>query len=542
MRKRSIMWAGLVGLLAAIVVGSSAAATGKFGTAHKAGVFRLATGAEPPSLDPGLATDTTSGSILLNIYDPLIKLGPGPALKAEPSAASSWTVKGSTVTLNLRKDVRWTNGQPVVAQDYVYGWLRTISPELGADYAYQFFGIKGAEAYNGCDPAKANCNALKAAVGIKAIGKYQLQVTLTSPQPWFIQQLSHHSFLPTYKPAVDKYGAKYTEASNIVTDGPFKLASWKHDASLTLVKNTKWRNAASIKLNRVEMPIITNGTTTANAFDAGNVDATDTGPPPELIPKYQKTPYWNVWPALGTYYYGFNVKNIADVNQRRAMAFSIDRKAIIKYITRAGQVPAKGFTPRGIAGGPTIDKNSFMPSVHKTDQAKAFMAKVASPKKDIKLYINNSPGHINIATAIQAFWQKDLGLNVSIKVQEWKQYLEFLGPPPNSDVDVYRLGWIYDYPDAYNGLSLWTCDSGNNNTNWCNKKFDSLVDQAVKTPNFDKRVALYQQAENILTGPTGDLPIMPIYWYTFTSLVKKNVHGFLIAPQGIYDLSKVSVS
>ena len=183
-----------------------------------------------------------------------------------------------------------------------------------------------------------------------------------------------------------------------------------------------------------------------------------------------------------------------------------------------------------------------MPAIHQTAKAKSFMAKVASPKKDIKLYINNSPGHINIATAIQAFWQKDLGLNVSVKVQEWKQYLEFLGPPPNSDVDVYRLGWIYDFPDAYNGLSLWTCDSGNNNTNWCNKKFDSLVNQATRTPNFDKRVALYQQAENILTGPNGDLPIMPIYWYTFTHLTKSNVHGFFTAPQGIYDLTKVSVS
>jgi oligopeptide transport system substrate-binding protein len=543
MRKRSIMRAGLAGILAVIVVGSSAAATGKLGSAHKAGILKMSVGAEPPSLDPGLATDTTSASILLNIYDPLIKLGPSPALKAEPSAASSWTVKGSTVTLNLRKTERWTNGAPVVAQDYVYGWLRTISPELAADYAYQLFGIKGAEAYNSCDPAKANCNALRSQVGIKAIGKYQLQIQLTSPQPWFIQQLSHHSFLPTYKPAVDKYGNKFTEPQNIVTDGPFKLASWRHDASVTLVKNTKYGGPTPAKLNRVEMQIITDGTTMANAFDAGNIDANDSGQvPPELIPKYQKTPYWHVFPALGTYYYGFNVKNVTDVNQRRAMAFAIDRKAIIKYITRGGQVPAKGFTPRGIAGGPTIDKNSFMPPIHQTAKAKAFFAKVASPKKDIHLYLNNSPAHVPIATAIQAFWQKDLGLKVSIKVMEWKQYLQFLGPPPNADVDVYRLGWIYDFPDAYNGLSLWTCDSGNNNTNWCNKKFDSLVNQATKTPNFDKRVALYQQAETILTGPNGDLPIMPIYWYTFAHLIRQNVHNFFTNPTGWWDLTKVTVT
>jgi oligopeptide transport system substrate-binding protein len=555
MRKRSIMWAGLVGLLAVIVVGSSVAATGKLGRTGKAGVLRMSVGTEPPSLDAGLATDTTSSSLIFNLMDPLIRLGPGPALKAEPSAAKSWTVRGKVVTLNLNPAVKWQNGAPTVAQDYVYSWLRTISPELGADYAYQFFGIKGAEAYNSCDPAKADCNALRNAVGIKAVGKYKLVITLTSPQPWFIQQLSHTSFIPVYKPIVDKYGNKFTEAGNFIGNGPFKLTSWKHDASLTLVKNTKWRLANTVKLNTVQMQIITDGATMANAFDAGNIDVTDTAPLPQDVPKYKKTSggalksslegtggkALQITPALGTYFYGFNVKNITDVNQRRAMAFAIDRHAITKYITQQGQVPARGFTPPAIAGGPTIDKNSFMPAVSQLAKAKAFMAKVAHPKTNVHLYFNVNPTHPKIATAIQAYW-KQIGVNADIKAMEWKQYLQFLGPPPNADVDVYRFGWIYDFPDAYNGLVMWTCDSGNNSTNWCNKKFDALVDQAAKTPDFDKRVALYQQAETILTGPNGDLPIMPIYWYTWTNLVHKNVKGFLIEPTSNYDLTKVSVS
>jgi len=536
------MWAGLVGILAVVVAGSSAAMTGKLGKGDaKAQVLRMSVGAEPPSLDPGLASDTTSSFILRNVMDPLIVLGPGPALKALPGAASSWTVKGANVTLNLSKNVRWTNGKPTTAQDYVWSWLRTISPELGADYAYQFFGIKGAEAYNGCDPGKADCNALRAKVGVKAAGNYTLKVTLTSPQPWFIQQLSHTSFLPVHRATVEKFGKKYTEAGNLVTNGPFKLSSWKHNASLTLVKSTKWRNASSVKLSKVFLPIITEATTAQNAFDAGNIDINDTGVNPVDIPKYKKTPFWKVWPALGTYYYGFNVKSITDVNQRRAMAISIDRKAIIRYITQAGQQPAKGFTPIGIAGGITIDKNSTMPTTAKLTEAKALMAKVKNPKKDINLFINNSPGHIKIATAIQAYW-KQLGLNTEIKVMEWKQYLEFLGPPPNASVDVFRLGWIYDFPDAYNGLVLWKCDAGNNHTNFCNKKFDSLVDQAAKTPDADARAVLYQQAEDILTGPKGDLPIMPIYWYTFTALVKQNVKGYYEGPTSDIDLTKVSIT
>src|SRR5689334_12192318 len=188
MRKRWIMWAGLGALLAVAIVVTSVA-TASSGRTSKAGVFRMSIGAEPPSLDAGLATDTTSSSILLNIMDPLIGLGPAPALKAEPGAAKSWTVKGNVVTLNLDPKVRWQNGAPTTSADYVYSWLRTISPELGADYAYQFFGIKGAEAYNSCDPTKTNCAPLRSAVGIKAVGKYKLVITLTSPQPWFIQQL-----------------------------------------------------------------------------------------------------------------------------------------------------------------------------------------------------------------------------------------------------------------------------------------------------------------------------------------------------------------
>jgi oligopeptide transport system substrate-binding protein len=532
---RRFFWAGLVGLIAATVAGGSAVAGTDESQART--TLRMAIAAEPPSLDPGLATDTVSADMLFNTMDPLIRLGPPPGLKPVPGAASGWSVKGANVTLNLRRNVRWTNGKPVTAGDYVWSWLRTISPELGADYAYQFYGIKGAEAYNGC---RSNCAAARAKVGLKALGPYKLRIQLVSPQPWFIQQLSHTSFLPVHKATVNKYGRKWTEPGNIVTNGPFKLASWRHDASVTLVKNTKWRNAKSVKLTRIEMPIIVDGTTAETAFQAGNVDVNTNALPPASVPKWKKTKFFKVFKALGTYFYGFNVKSITDVNQRRAMAFAIDRTQIVKYVTQAGQVPARGFTPDGIAGGPTITKNSSMPARAQPAKAKSFMAKVRNPKRNIRLFMNNSPGHIKIATAVQAFW-KELGLDVTLRVMEWAQYLQFLGPPPNSDVDVYRLGWIYDFPDAYNGLVLWLGDSGNNNTNWKSAKYDALVKKAEGTPNDAARHKVYQQAENMLTGPSGALPIMPIYWYTFTALVKENVKGYFIDPTSATDYTKISL-
>ena len=133
---------------------------------------------------------------------------------------------------------------------------------------------------------------------------------------------------------------------------------------------------------------------------------------------------------------------------------------------------------------------------------------------DINLFFNDSPGHKEIATAVQAQW-KELGISSTLKQQEWAQYLEFLGPPPNNAVDVYRLGWIYDYPDAINGLDLWTCDSGNNNTNYCDKSYDDLVAQARETPDDTARYDIYAQLEDKLFGQDGALPILPIYWYTY---------------------------
>jgi oligopeptide transport system substrate-binding protein len=540
MRKR-FSPSALALIMGALAVAIASSALGATGGSTKAGVLRESIASEPPSLDPTQATDTTSAKVVYNLFDPLIKLGAPPDLKATPASATSWTVKGRIVTLNLNRQARWTNGNPVTAQDYVWSWLRTISPELAADYAYQFFGIVGAEAYNNCDPKAANCNALRAKVGIKALGKYRLRITLTNPQPWFLQQLSHHSFIAVHRGTVEKFGNKWTEPRNIVTSGAFRLQSWRHNATLTLVKNTKWREASKVKLSRIEFSVITDPTTALNAFKAGNTDVNTSGLNPPDIPALKKTPWLKIYKALATYYYGFNVKNVTDANQRRAMGFALDRKAITKYITQLGQQPARGYTPIGISGGPTVLKKSVFPATKQLAKARQYLARAKNLKRDIKLYINNSAGHINIATAVQAYW-KELGLNVEIKVQEWKQYLEFLGPPPNNDVDVFRLGWVYDYPDAQNGLSVFYCNSGNNHTNWCNKRYESIVNKAVATADAAKRYQLYQQAEALISGPNGDAPIIPLYWYVFTALVKPNVKGYYIDPMDQTDYTVISVS
>lgn len=533
-----VVQAAAVAALAVLAVGcGSSGDTGRNGSGVIDQVININWGAEPPSLDPGLATDTTSGDVITNIMDPLVKLDKD--LEPIPNLAKSWTVSddGTTVTFKLRDDGRWTNGDPVTAQDFEWSWKRTISPELAADYAYQFFGIVGAAEYNAC---KENCDALRDKVGVKALDDHTLQVELTSQQPWFVQQVAHQSFLAVHRATVEKFGRKWTDPANIVSDGPFKLARWAHDSRLDLVKWDGWRNADQVKLQRINGSMITEGTTALRAFEAGELDTSGQGLPPVDLPRLKETPEYSQYPGLGTYYYGVNVETVPDVKQRRAMALAIDRQTIIDNIAQGDQLPASGFTPKGMPGFDTLTANSpWLPAHGDVDKATQLMSEVKNPQKDVTLLINNAPGHKEIAVAVQSMWQK-LGLHVTISQQDWAQYLQFLGPPPDSSMDAFRLGWIADYVDAMNFLELWKCGSGNNNTNFCDPSYDTLVEQARKTPDNAKRFELYKQLEDKLVGKDGAMPIVPIYWYTFVQLERSSIKDSLnVSPLGLTDYSKV---
>jgi oligopeptide transport system substrate-binding protein len=520
--------------------GGASSSGGSTGATASEQTITIGWGAEPPSLDPGLATDVTSSNILLNIMDPLVLLGDD--LEPVPGLAESWDVSkdGTTVTFHLRSDGKWTNGDPVTAEDFEWSWKRTISPELAADYAYQFYGIVGAADYNACEK---NCDALRGKVGVQAVDPRTLEVRLTSAQPWFVQQVSHHSFLAVHRATVEQFGDSWTDPRNIVTDGPFKLEAWEHNSSIDLVKNEDWRNAGDVSLTRVNGKIIVDGTTRVQAFEAGEIDALDAGGlPPDEIGRLKETPEYEVYPALGTYYYGLNLENLPDVHERRALSLAIDRRTIIDNIAQADQVPATGFSPKGLPGFDVFNPTSpYTPENGDLDAAKNELAQAQSPKTDLTVFFNDSPGHREIATAIQAEW-KELGISTTLKQQEWAQFLEFLGPPPNSAVDVYRSGWIGDYVDAINFLELWTCDSGNNNSNYCDKDYDALVEEARSTQDDQARFEIYGELEQKLVGQDGALPMTPIYWYTYPNLEKLSIKdSFTVNLLSQIDLTKVVV-
>src|ERR671924_325125 len=460
-------------------------------------------------LDPGLATDTTSAKLVLNIFDPLVKLDDD--LNAVPSMAESWDVNGPNVVYHLRSGSKWSNGDPVTAK------------------------------YNECEK---NCAKLRDQVAVKATDDQTLEVTLTSTQPWFIQQSAHSVFLPVHQKTVEQFGERWTRPQNIVTNGPFKVESAQPSASITLVKDPNWRDADSVKLERVEGKIIVDGTTAVQSFEAGEVDVLDEQLPAAETPRLKDTPEYELYPGLGTTYYGFNVKdNITDVNQRRAMSLAVDRQSIIDNITQANEKPANSFTPDGMPGKEQVvpSASPWTPASGDLEKAKEFMQKAQNPKTKITIYTNEGAPNKEVAEALQSMW-KQIGIDSTIKILEWQQYLEFLGPPPPKAVDIYRLGWVGDFVDDINFLELWTCDSGNNNTGFCDKSYDALVAKAKQTPDNGKRFGIYKQLEEKLTGQNGALPFIPLWYITYPNLERESVKDtFQINLLDQVDLTKVEI-
>jgi oligopeptide transport system substrate-binding protein len=502
------------------------------------GELRMAITVEPV-LDPGKATD---GTLPLALFDPLVKLDND--LKPVPNAARSWetSTDGRTVMFKLRTDGKWSSGDPVTAQDFEYSWKRALSPELGGAYSYQLLGIAGAGKYSGC---KSGCDTLRDRIGIHALDDWTLEVRLSSPQPWFVAQTAHWVFLPVPRAAVEKYGDTWSEPGHIVTNGPYRLAGWKHNASVTLVKNQSWRDADHVAVQRIEASLITDPAAQLEAFRSGKVDTLDgaagTQLPKDEIAELQGAPELAIYPSLGVFYLGINLRTISDSIQRRAMALAIDRREVTQRQTGRG-LPATSFTPVGMPGYDTI-ATRFLDERSNLAAARGLMREVKDPRTTITLYANNHDLTITRTLAeVKEDWSR-IGISAKIKNLEWAAFLEQMGPPLKRDVDVYALGWIGDWPDDTNFLGLWTCDSDGNFTGFCDRRYDRLLARAARTQREPDRWKIYARLEDDLTGVDGAFPIIPINWYALVNLERESVRRtFNLSPFfGYADLSKVVI-
>ncbi|WAM34531.1 peptide ABC transporter substrate-binding protein [Caldicellulosiruptor morganii] len=491
-------------------------------------VLTYINGAEPRYLDPALNNAADGANIIINVFEGLTKVDVK-SKKTVPGMAEKWTVSkdGLTYTFYLRKNAKWSDGKPVTAYDFEYAWKRALDPKTASEYAYQLFYIKNGRKFN---EGKAKASD----VGVKALNETTLQVKLESPTPYFIDLTNFPTYFPVRKDIVEKYGEKWqTDPKTYIGNGPFKMTKWVHNSYTELVKNPNYWDAKSITLEKIVFKLSEDERSNLLAYEARQVDGAE-GIPTDEIDRLKKNGELKTAPLLGTYYYLVNckMKPFNDPRVRRALSLAIDRKYIVDKIGKLNQKPATGFVPydiKGISKDFRIESGSFLPEKADLATAKKLLAEAGYPNgkgfPEVEIIYNTSEGHKKIAEAIQNMWQQ-LGLKVKISNMEWKVLLQ---RRQNKDFMVARDGWVGDYMDPMTFLDLFTSYSENNNTNWSDKKYDSLIDLAKKTVDPKQRMKYLMQAEKILMDQS---VVIPIYFYTKGYLLRDYVKNYYISPLG----------
>ncbi len=485
---------------------------------------------EPPSLDWSKSTDTTSSFIQTNIMDGLVQFDfNAPSLKVKPALAQSWEQENNTVwTFKLRHDVQWSDGQPLIAKHFVDGWERLLRPSTASEYAYYLFVIKDAKKYNSGqidDFSK---------IGVEAVDDHTLKVTLSKPISYFPLMLTHHTTYPIRLDVIATHGEDtWADEGKMVTLGAYKLAKWQHDSLIHLEKNENYYGDKA-KTKNILVYMVAEHSTAVGLFDTGKLDFQSEVPKSEIRAIRQRPEYVNL-ANFGVYYFGFNTEHplLGDLRVRKAIAMSIN-KAEIAEVTGGGELPTTNIIPRGLIG---YDENigiKFDP-----EAARKILADANIDLTDKKLVFNfnTNENHKLIAENVQAQLKKNLDLNLELKNEEWKVYLQSL---KMGNFDIFRMGWISDYPDPNDFMSLMLSYSDNNRTKWKNDEYDTKVTLAASESDKTKRIKLYTEAQKILLED--EVPIVPIYIYNTNILVSKRLRDFPINEMRQFPMKGVSIA
>ena len=489
-------------------------------------IYHHGNGSEPQGIDPHIVTGVPEHHILISLCEGLTIPNPNPSGSDGyiPGTAESWTISddGKEYIFNLNKNAKWSNGEPVTADDFVWSWKRILTASLGSQYPDMLYYLEGAyEYHNGLID---NFDE----VGVKALDNHTLKVNLKNPTPFFIGLLSHYSTWPVHKETVLKHGdiddrnGEWTRPGNFVCNGPFQLKTWELNNKIVVEKNPHYYDASMVRLNEIHYYPVSNVMTEDRMFRAGQLHLTSSMPT-QKCPIYieEKNPNLKIDPYMGTYFYRINTENetLSDVRVRKALAYSIDRQLLVDKVTQCGQIPAYSFTPPGSNGYQPTTEIPYDPVLAKQLLAEAGYSS-DNPFPKLEILFNTNEGHRKVALAIQQMWQNELGIEVELVNQDWKVYLsrEMVG-----DFQISRAGWIGDYEDPNTFLDLMRPNRGNNKTGWENMDFDALVEEANTINDQEKRYELLYEAEKILID---NMPIIPLYTYVRVYQLSPDVKGF----------------
>ncbi|MBI4042937.1 MAG: peptide ABC transporter substrate-binding protein [Deltaproteobacteria bacterium] len=495
------------------------------------GHLRIHLGTEPPSLDPTLTDSVVSFKIIENILEGLVEYDE--QLNLRPAGAHSWTVSsdGRTYTFLLKDNV-WTDGKPVTADDFIFALQRALSPITPSVAVPLLFSITGAADFKYSRTADWN------RVGVRALNPKSLQIELAYPEPSFLHVLAQPITFPQRRDIVQPMGERaWLDPEKMVTNGPFRLAAWKHDSRIELLRNNLYVGD-SPSLERITALIVSETRTALTLYEGGEIDILEQMPPFALR-EYKRSSELKIYPDFSTYFVAFNTRKAPfdDVRVRKAFVMSINKSAIVNIVD-GGVKPAKSFVPPGIVG--------FNPAIGLFPNYKGANSLLAAagfdPRQDGKSFpqiiagFNTNERHQLIMEWLQQQWKDILKIRVSLDNREWKSYLDWLvSDPPH----IFRYAWLAAIPDAIAHLTLFESTNPSNFGKWSNGHYDQLISKIRRTPPSAERSLLIDEAQRILVEQ--EAVLIPIYFYTRPILSKPYVRGLRVTGRGVLPYKSVSI-
>ncbi|QLB13571.1 oligopeptide transport system substrate-binding protein [Bisgaardia hudsonensis] len=490
--------------------------------------LRINNGTDPTSIDPHKVEGVPESLVLRQLFETLvISDDKGHII---PGAAEKWEHSDDfkTWTFHLRKNGKWSNGEPVTAEDFVFGFQRLADPNTASPYASYLQYLK---LLNASDVVAGKKPVTE--LGVKALDDHTLELTLSESVPYADKLTEHYVLSPVNKKIIEKFGDKWTDVNNIVGNGAFKLSNWIINEKLEMIPNEFYWNNEKTVLTNVTLYPISSSNTDVSRYRAGDLDITNHELPTELFSKL-KSEYPNevyTPPSLCTYQYEINHTKAPfnDVRVRKALSMAIDRNIIAEKVMAQGQQPAYAFTPSYINGGEKI----AMPEWTKLSQAERNKKAVELLKEagfdkanplTINLLYNTSDNHKKIAIAASSIWKKNLNGVVDIKLenQEWKTYVD---SRHQANYDIARAGWCADYNEATTFLTYYLSNSSNNTAFYKSAEYDALLKSVYQEETDEGRANVYAKLEKLLDE---DAALIPIYYYVTPRMMKPYVKGFAV--------------
>ena len=481
-------------------------------------------GDEPGSLDNHKAKTNQAHDVQRDLGEGLTGYAADGKLELAAAERVEISEDGTQYTFWLRPDGRWSNGDQVTAQDFVFSFRRLVNPETAAFYAQLSFGdvVNAIEIIAGDKPVDE--------LGVAVPGELQLQITLKHPVPYFLSLLTLPSTFPVHRPSIELHGDAHARPGNLVSNGAYKLQAWELGSYIEIVRNDQYRNSDLTAIDRVRHHITPDDAAELNRYRAGELDITFSVPSEAFAQmKMERPDELRVSPFLANYFYGFNLSKPPfrdNLKLRQALSMAVDREALTEKITGRGELPAYGWVPPGIVGyEPRQFLYANLSRAEQKAKARELYREAGFGDNNpliTTIHYSSADSHRRIALAVQSMWKEVLGVEATLINQEAQVLIENIRL--QEETEVFRLGWTGDYIDAHTFLALMESDNPSNSLfGFKNDEFDSLMDRAAKQTDPAHRQVMLEEAEKFLLSQH---PVIPLYFIVNKSMVSPRVRGW----------------